>query len=250
MYIFAEPMTEVQIQNIQSTNVIKTEEFERSIGLTDGAPSTAHEQDEEITCADIETSVEEAVTEDELSIVDANTDQEDEESQQALTDDDTSSPSTKVSSLDGGEVSEQPHMIGAEATGIRDEHLDGDGEVLAMTLTVRNKVNGKNVQRPFELSSTDDWSVEYVLLEVPDVERAQSLYQACKRRRPGDKETRRPAEDRKYIQSLRKLSRQGAAWRKEMDEKDKASPRVVLEQSLLQQQGKAEEWGKGQGPKS
>ena len=105
-------------------------------------------------------------------------------------------------------------------------------EVLAMTLTVRNKVNNNYVLRPDNLGPKDKWSIEYSMDEVSSPERAQSLYQACQMRRKNklDAESRNgdDGDVDGYIQKLREISRQGARWRKSQDEKDKARPVKVL----------------------
>ncbi|KAL8970042.1 MAG: hypothetical protein Q9183_001705 [Haloplaca sp. 2 TL-2023] len=105
-------------------------------------------------------------------------------------------------------------------------------EVLAMTLTVRNKVNNNYVLRPDNLGPEDKWSVEYSVDEVSSPERARSLYQACQMRRKNklDAESRSGDDGGAdgYIQKLRDISRQGAQWRKSQDEKDKARPLKVL----------------------
>ncbi|KAL8693657.1 MAG: hypothetical protein Q9218_001567 [Villophora microphyllina] len=109
-------------------------------------------------------------------------------------------------------------------------------EVLAMILTVRNKVNGNYVLRPNDLGPKDKWSVEYSLDEASSSDRAWRLYQACQARR------RKKLDDNSqddqvneymngYIEKLREMSRQGARWRKMQDEKDKALPVRVLGQA-------------------
>ena len=50
--------------------------------------------------------------------------------------------------------------------------------ILAMTLTLRNKVNGSYILRPENLTKDDDWSVEYTLSPVAEERRAWALYQA------------------------------------------------------------------------
>lgn len=62
-----------------------------------------------------------------------------------------------------------------------------DGEpatkpVLGMILTIRNKVNGKYVQRPEKLTASEKWNVEYTMDEVA-AEKVQDVYEALKRRR-------------------------------------------------------------------
>ncbi len=78
MYIFVEPVTEAQIKEIQSRNDAKIEEFERNLlGLHGGAQSLAeNDQDEDGKWADIEASVQEAMAKDELSVLEAKTDEE------------------------------------------------------------------------------------------------------------------------------------------------------------------------------
>ncbi len=109
-------------------------------------------------------------------------------------------------------------------------------EVLAMALTIRNKVNDKYVQRPENLGPNDKWSIEYSLEEVSKPERAWSLYRACQQRRRQKLESwENKEEDNKvsdYVRRLRKLSQQGAVWREEMDRKDEGQKVAVLGQPI------------------
>ena len=112
-------------------------------------------------------------------------------------------------------------------------------EVLALTLTIRNKVNGSYVQRPENLGAEDKWAMEYSLDEVSNPDRAWSLYQACqmRRRKKLDEVNHRTENDEEvdfYIKRLRKMSRKGAEWRKKQDETDRASPVKVLGQAIQQ----------------
>lgn len=109
-------------------------------------------------------------------------------------------------------------------------------KVLAMTLTVRNKVNGVYVLRPEELKQEDDWSVEYTLEEVLQPGRAWSLYQACQMRRRKkhedlDNREQDDEESNFYVRKLRQMSQKGAEWRKQMDRKDREVPVRVLGRS-------------------
>lgn len=112
-------------------------------------------------------------------------------------------------------------------------------EVLALTLTIRNKVNKSYVLRPENLGAEDQWTMEYSLDEVSNPDRAWSLYQACqlRRRKKLDDVNRRSENDDGvdvYIRRLREMSRKGAEWRKKQDEKDKALPVKVLGQPVCQ----------------
>ena len=113
----------------------------------------------------------------------------------------------------------------------------GSSAILAMTLTVRNKVNNRYVLRPEELRPDDEWSMEYALTDVPNQDRAWGLYLACQSRRKkkldnqGDDATEETASH--YVQKLRELSRQGKAWRMEQDEIDRQKPVTVLGRSTV-----------------
>lgn len=104
--------------------------------------------------------------------------------------------------------------------------------LLAMTLTLRNKVNDEFVQRPETLSADDVWSIEYTLVDVPDEGRARALYEACQVRRRKKLDSGMVPEGAdvisNYLRNLREMSMRGKEWRKEMDESDRRRPLWVL----------------------
>ena len=112
-----------------------------------------------------------------------------------------------------------------------DSRQENGGNVLAMTLTLRNKVDGAFVLRPENLDSSNNWSIEYSLVEVTEGDRAWKLYQACRTRRK-KKLDAMPEEDADkvsyYIRNLRKMSKQGMHWRRRMDEYQESQPVEVL----------------------
>ena len=108
-------------------------------------------------------------------------------------------------------------------------------EVLAMTLTIRNKVNDRYVIRPENLTSSDEWRVEYALSEVEKPEKAWTLYQASQTRRKKQLDKADDDDEKTvewYIRNLRELSKKGKEWRRQQDEMDRARPKVVLGQEL------------------
>lgn len=111
-----------------------------------------------------------------------------------------------------------------------------DSEVLAMTLTIRNRVNGNYVQRPENIGSDDKWSIEYSLEEVSKPKRAWSLYRACQQRRRVKLESfqNRDEDDQvgEYVKRLRKLSQKGALWREEMDKQEEGMKVAVVGQPM------------------
>ena len=108
-------------------------------------------------------------------------------------------------------------------------------EVLVMTLTIRNKVNGYYVERPENLSPRQRWSVEYAMAEVSDNSKAWSLYQASQTRRAKALDhSEDDDENRKvdfFITNLRELSKKGQEWRQKQDKVDRERPRYILGQS-------------------
>ncbi|KAI9808696.1 MAG: hypothetical protein M1825_003848 [Sarcosagium campestre] len=107
--------------------------------------------------------------------------------------------------------------------------------LLAMTLTIRNKVNGEYVTRPDTLKERDDWSVEYSIGEVSSPSRSVGLYEACQtRREKGLKGTQGDVESPTYhVLMLRELSKKGRQWRKEQDSIEAKSGRVVFSEGKV-----------------
>ena len=111
-----------------------------------------------------------------------------------------------------------------------DEVVDSKPEVLGMVLTIRNKVNKSYVLRPTNLGVRDDWAVEYALENIK-APRAWPLYQACKLRRKKTLETLDKPDEQVaanfYLQQMRRLSREGKKYRKQMNRADEGRPIVV-----------------------
>ena len=105
-------------------------------------------------------------------------------------------------------------------------------DILAMTLTIRNKVNGKFVLRPSHLTARDEWSIEYSLTEVDTKTRARALYRACqaRRKKKHDKMETKNDEERLngFLRRLRELSMEGRKWRARQDKEDTKKPVQIL----------------------
>lgn len=134
----------------------------------------------------------------------------------------------------------KPSLSGAEVSATEEKEGYHTTEVLAMTLTIRNKVNGRYVDRPKKLTSKDNWTIEYALEDVPTEDRAQRLYQACKRRRARALSSAKRDDDNpwnnRYLENLRTLSRQGKEWRERQNEIDSEGPVKVLDWDQIKQQ--------------
>ncbi|RFU26884.1 hypothetical protein B7463_g9442, partial [Scytalidium lignicola] len=108
-----------------------------------------------------------------------------------------------------------------------------EDDILAMTLTIRNKVNDQYVLRPENLGPTDEWTVEYALSEVPNQARAKTLYEATKRRRrlalaKTNEEAKSNPYNDNYMQKLAELAERGRDWRKRQNEVDREAPKKTL----------------------
>ena len=115
----------------------------------------------------------------------------------------------------------------------------GSEGLLAMTLTLRNKVNGKYVDRPETMRAADEWSVEYSLSDVSAQGKARALYDACVLRRKKKLERQQVSDEEEavipgFIQHLRSLSRKGRNWRKKQDEMDEERPVQMVSEEQAQ----------------
>ena len=114
----------------------------------------------------------------------------------------------------------------------------GSKDLLAMTLTLRNKVNGEYVHRPGTMSAADDWSVEYSLSDISGQKKARVLYNACQLRRKKKMENKLVSDELSdvpgFIQHLRVLSRKGRDWRKKQDKMDEERPVQMVSEKEAQ----------------
>ncbi|KAF2970028.1 hypothetical protein GQX73_g3554 [Xylaria multiplex] len=117
-----------------------------------------------------------------------------------------------------------PESATAEQT--EAEQDTADSELLGLTLTIKNKVNGVYVERPEKLRKSDDWTVEYEIGEI-DQTRATRLYKQCMERRrkvlvdTGDKEV----EWHQMFQGNLKIhTQEGREYRKQETQRAEGRP--------------------------
>ncbi|KIW75606.1 hypothetical protein Z517_10348 [Fonsecaea pedrosoi CBS 271.37] len=99
----------------------------------------------------------------------------------------------------------------------------------AWKLHIRNLVNGLPVVRPENLKEGDTWTLQYTLKPLADHE-ARRHYGLCKNRRKATLEAPQDADEAAsfYIRRLISMSRSGAQWRRHLDKLDAQRKRVVL----------------------
>jgi hypothetical protein len=202
MNIFAEPMTEEMIQQIQETNKAQIAEYERELlGLhADEHPEKLQQivDESEADIMNDADAVAEDLEDDDVELVDK------EEDAEAKTDADTAD--------------------GAKST-------DPEDNILGMRLDIRNYVNGAQVLRPINLKDTDDWRVDYKLSTMIGSKKLEALEQAKKKRRQALTQSKmsRYFETRdSYAEALKQKVKEGREWRKKEDELDAQSPIHVL----------------------
>ncbi|KAK2865432.1 hypothetical protein FQN49_003578 [Arthroderma sp. PD_2] len=110
---------------------------------------------------------------------------------------------------------------------IDDDAVDATDSVfrkplLAMALSIRNYVNGKEVERPTNFTSQDTWEVKYQLSQFSP-RRGWALYEKCKLRRSRvlDATEDEDAPGSYFTERLKAISKDGQKWRAEMDEIEK-----------------------------
>ncbi|RYP18577.1 hypothetical protein DL765_003862 [Monosporascus sp. GIB2] len=106
------------------------------------------------------------------------------------------------------------------------------GEILGMVLTIKNKINGKYVTRPENLSKYDEWVLEYNIEELPD-ERARRFYAQCKTRRRKALVDERDKDSEWYAMfqgQLEKRTQKGREWRARELERSQNRPVHIVGQ--------------------
>lgn len=291
MYIFAEPVSEDDIDTIQNSQKEKVKEYERSVmGLTsetseqedplNNEEASALEQKMTSDTVEIESGtvkvidgeLSKLVKSDESLAVDARgvsnntaTHLPREQAKELAVDASevmtgtlsiisssepsptASSPAPSTSSDEHSDASDQSPLITPE-TATMETNLK---PLLAMTLTLRSRVNGAYINRPEALTPSDKWAIEYSLSEIPLPSRAWSLYESTKARRKKAFDRSNDDEDdaataagkdgekvvkkrdhgwNMYIDMLRQLSAKGRELRREIDEIELDRERVVVGQ--------------------
>ncbi|KAJ5570285.1 mitochondrial translation protein [Penicillium hispanicum] len=191
MYIFAEPVTQEDINAIQTKNKAEIEAYQRR--LLDLAPT---EDDSNLDVPPVpETLAEPEATESNTVLYDSDL------------------PLEKPIGADAEH---------AEASG---------PEIFGMALTIRNKVNDKYTDRPLNLNATDKWTVDYELSELAPAQARTLYKMCQARREKelmGRGEDEQDVAANVYIRRLRHISKEGRAHRKRENRLDEEKGIVVL----------------------
>lgn len=210
MYVFAEPVTEEQADQIQNSKSEIRKEFERNvIGVKRDDP------DMQAEWQDIQDRVDEEVVEDELKSnnVDADTSVDSEAGISG------SATEEHLMDEDNEATIEEDRQDDAEATPKRSS---SDDPMMGWTLIVRNRVNGAYIDRPENLTPSDNWSLEYHIKEISEPS-SRKTYEQLKQRRKkliGADREERTQSLQQYRDIIKEFSRSGRRWRETQDKID------------------------------
>jgi hypothetical protein len=214
MYIFAEPVTDDEIRNIQTAKREEIEAYEQRLFNPGGSSATqqgppgspASSTPNKSTAAPMRepTPADVAFLENLMGV------------------------DLKASAGNERTATKVPQETSApKATDVND--LPEGKEFTAWKLNIRSIVNGQPVLRPTTFHDKDTWDVEYSL-EPLGATAGRRNYTLCKNRRRATlqfaQEEDAPAGY--YIQQLVNMSRQGAEWRRQLDALDARRDEVVL----------------------
>lgn len=207
MYVFAEPVTEEQADEIQTTGDTAQKDFARRVvGVGRDNPKV------QAAWHNFQDEVDEQVDEDKNGHTASKAQEE------------------EVKVLSEEAVNESEHPSGDEgdpeievsAGDTSTPESASNGPLMGWTLTVRSKVNGGYVERPEKLDERDDWKIEYHIQDIPQDTRWK-LYNAVKDRRQkliGQDEEEVDKGLKHYRDLIQRYSDRGREWRKRQDEMD------------------------------
>lgn len=208
MYVFAEPVTDEQADEIQSAGEAAQKEFARNVvGLGKDDPKTQADWRE------IQDDVDEQVGEDQNSTSTS------EGPKDILTEEESRTGSERLSEEGSEEETKETATTkGPDST----PTATSEGPLMGWTLTVRSLVNGGYVERPTNFTSDDEWKIEYHMKEIPE-ENRWKLYNAVRERRRqlvGLDDEEADKNLKTYRDLISRFSRRGRKWREEQDKID------------------------------
>lgn len=194
MRVFAEPMSEEQVESIQNQGKAKVEQYERNLMM--GIPNKPSEQINGQTMGG--KSLEAKIS---LSTLESN-----------------------AGDLDFlKEIMRQD-----DGTNSTPEAEEAQGRVAGWEIRVFNEVDGTPVIRPEKITSSERWVVKYTIQPINEA-RVQATYRMTQSRRAAALSNEmRSSNENYFIQRIRNLSKSGRTWRDEQDEIDSQREKVVL----------------------
>jgi hypothetical protein len=241
MHIYAEPMSEEDIDAIQNSQKEKIAEWERN--LRDPAYKSKKQQADDLIKEDDKTS----------EFGDSSSDLNHEPVRKEVPEPDQVSDPPQAESeatvAQDTEATEKDTFVkeieaistNSESEPKAESEADAEEEkpLLGLILTVRSKVNGEYVERPERLRKNHDWTIEYSLTEkAAPVARREYTGAKMRRRRVHEKldsnldkkdpDSTELTYNDHYINMLKELSEKGRNIRAGLDQKAANQPKIVV----------------------
>ncbi|KAI5294905.1 hypothetical protein KEM55_006407 [Ascosphaera atra] len=230
MYIFAEPVTEEEVDAIQSRNHAEIEEISKKLLGDDEKVEAALQAQADAEREDDSTSSKtlpgEGVNAEEAAGAGSKVVDSGSMEPSNVSDFEPSTAEAKAHSEQTPEAT--PEQASSEES---EPEVDTSRPLFAMLLSIQNKVNGKIVERPQALKPKDKWELNYELRSFTDQERAWQYYNLCKSRRQKEldkKSEEGSSRDDFFTMLLKKLSQSGNSWREKINKIEKDMGIVTL----------------------
>ncbi|KAI5205856.1 Pet127-domain-containing protein [Aureobasidium subglaciale] len=232
MHIFAEPMSEEEIDTIQNSQKAKIAEWDRALR------DPTYKSNEETVGSSVKEEDEDGFGNSASDFMHAeSTETEREQNLQAPVLPSEGNLTQETHDTEKDTFVQEIEAI-SETSEATSKSEDIDKPLLGMVLTVRSKVNGIHVERPKYLKKHHDWSIEYSVTELKSAQ-AWKEYRAAKgRRRKIYEKLNKPDNtnpdnseatyNEQYIAMLRDLSEKGSKMRAKLDQAAQNKPTIVL----------------------
>ncbi|KAI5289777.1 hypothetical protein KEM54_003230 [Ascosphaera aggregata] len=238
MYIFAEPVTDAEIDEIQSRNQVEIEELTKKLLGNDEGMAAVLEKEAEVQEAvgnqgkiSEMKEAKEGATAAEVAGEDSKVIESGSLEPSSVIDLEKPVASSSAQSAPPDSAAENSSEPDSKPTSASDPQRP----LFAMILSIRNMVNGQLVDRPVGIRSYHKWEVLYELRSFSDQGRARKYYDMCKARR--QKELDKKSEDGTgksdvFQAFLKKLSAKGGKWREKLDRLERANGVVYISEQV------------------
>ncbi|KAI5268929.1 Pet127-domain-containing protein [Aureobasidium subglaciale] len=240
MHIYAEPMSEEEIDTIQNSQKAKIAEWDRAL-RNPNLKSSEGPADELVTEQEDDGLGDS--TSDLMHTSTTSTESESEQSSEmsAQEPETDATPEAQMTKKDRF-VQEIEAISSTSETAPKSD--DSGKPLLGMILTVRSKVNGIHVDRPEFLRKHHDWSIEYSLTELTSAQawvqyrgakgRRRKIYEKLNKPDKTNPDNSEATYNEQYITMLRDLSEKGSKMRAKLDQAAENKPTVVLGSSRVE----------------
>ncbi|KEQ75668.1 Pet127-domain-containing protein [Aureobasidium namibiae CBS 147.97] len=238
MHIYAEPMSEEDIDTIQNSQKEKIAKWERN--LRDPAYKLKQQQADDLAKEDDDAA--NGFGDSSSDLVQESAKKEVSQAEPASTSSEAGSETTVAQDSKGtgkDTIVKDIENVSTASESEGEVEPDEDKPILGLVLTVRSKVNDEYVERPENLRKHQNWTIDYSLTEKSD-QVARREYAGAKVRRKKtyaklnsnldktDPDSTESSYNIAYIDMLKELSEKGRKMRAGIDQKTANQPKIVV----------------------